>query len=159
MLVAMSQPSDSPTRAAAEMRQKATRGSMATMSNIGIVPLGIDRPVSMKTSAEITSVSHGTTNNTYQVTNAQGQVTQNPLITHPNLATIQLVTAPSIHIFFLLLLLNEKPRCNTVIPNSPPLTGLMRPTHLPVGRRRTSKKGKAVPTNQLDPVPHNLRRP
>src|SRR5580700_6433092 len=38
MLVAMSQPSDSPTRAAAEMRQKATRGSMATMSNIGIVP-------------------------------------------------------------------------------------------------------------------------
>src|SRR5258708_25513380 len=38
ILTAMSQPSASPTRAAAEMRQKAIRGSMARMSKIGIIP-------------------------------------------------------------------------------------------------------------------------
>ena len=37
-LAAMSQPSDSPTSAAAEMRQKPTRGIMARISNMGIVP-------------------------------------------------------------------------------------------------------------------------
>src|ERR1700722_6970463 len=38
MLAAMSQPSDSPTSAVAEMRHKPIRGNMARMSNIGIVP-------------------------------------------------------------------------------------------------------------------------
>ena len=38
MLAAMNQPSDSPTMAAPEMRQKPIRGSMARMSKIGIVP-------------------------------------------------------------------------------------------------------------------------
>jgi hypothetical protein len=38
MLAAMSQPSDSPTSAVAEMRQKPIRGSMARMSNIGMIP-------------------------------------------------------------------------------------------------------------------------
>src|ERR1700689_1741367 len=38
MLAAMSQPSDSPTSAVAEMRKKPIKGSMARMSNMGMIP-------------------------------------------------------------------------------------------------------------------------
>src|ERR1700722_17380616 len=38
MLAAMSQPSDSPTSAVAEIRKKPIRGNMARMSNMGMIP-------------------------------------------------------------------------------------------------------------------------